>query len=106
MRSLREEFSRPSEAWQAEQEPLVAFWVDSGECWFLPFFGVIGACYHPDEQLLSIGFSIGSMIIRGPKVLDFAQNFAKHKATQIIADGQDILSVTFQSAQQGAGDGA
>jgi hypothetical protein len=37
---------------------------------------------------------VGTLVIAGPKVLDFYDDFCNHRATLVKADGKDILSVT------------
>jgi hypothetical protein len=34
------------------------------------------------------------MVIGGPKVLEFYEDFCNHRATSLKADGKDILAVT------------
>ena len=94
--TLREQFSQPT-CWEATQPPesIIRFCVDSGEIWGLPAFGVIGCCYHPDKEMMSIGYGMGTIIIKGPTTLKFYEDFCRGKATMLRADGKDILSVSF-----------
>jgi hypothetical protein len=36
---------------------------------------------------------LGTIVVTGPKALEFYEQFANHRATLIKADGKDILSV-------------
>ena len=49
--------------------------------------------YHPDEQSLLIECSPGTIVVTGPKVLDFRDRFCSHKVGPVKADGKDILAV-------------
>ena len=52
---------------------------------------------HPlfaiEEQILSLDWPLGTVVVTGPKTLDFNNAFCNHRATSLKADGKDILSV-------------
>ena len=48
---------------------------------------------------MSLGFTLGTVLITGPKAGEFCSAFCNHKATLLKADGKDILSVTFQKRE-------
>jgi hypothetical protein len=52
---------------------------------------------HPlfaiEEQILSLDWPLGTVVVTGPKTLDFYNAFCNHRATSLKADGKDILSV-------------
>ena len=94
--SLREQYSQNSSpCWRPDAEPIVRFWMDDGTCVGIPFFSVAGCLYDPNEQALSIALHGRSIIIAGPKTGAFFDAFCKQRATQIRADGVDIVSVRF-----------
>ncbi|MBV8143174.1 MAG: hypothetical protein JOZ60_14135 [Verrucomicrobia bacterium] len=94
--SLREQYSQNSSpCWRPDAEPIVRFWMDDGMCVGIPFFSVAGCLFHPNEQALSIALHGRSIIIVGPKTEAFFDAFCKQRATQIRADGVDIVSVRF-----------
>ena len=41
-----------------------------------------------------IDWALGTIMVVGPKALDFYDDFSNHCATLVKADGKDILSVT------------
>ena len=49
--------------------------------------------YHPQEQTLLIEFSPGTIVVIGPKALEFCDRFCSHKVSVLKADGKDILAV-------------
>ena len=71
------------------------FWMDDGMCVGIPFFSVAGCIFDPNEQALSIALHGRSIVIVGPKTEVFFDAFCKQRATQIRADGVDIVSVRF-----------
>jgi hypothetical protein len=92
--SLKEQYGPRSQAWQEQQSPpIVRFWCDDGTCWAIPFFQIAFMHYHPDEQSLLIECSPGTIVVTGPKVLDFCDRFCSHKVGLVKADGKDILAI-------------
>jgi hypothetical protein len=39
-------------------------------------------------------WTLGTLIVAGPKVLEFYDDFCNHRATSLKADGKDIRAVT------------
>jgi hypothetical protein len=77
----------------------VRFWLDGegdmpGDCIGLPFFSLIDCRFMPVKEAALFEFQVGSIVIQGPKSLDFFQEFCRQRATCVKADGKDILSVT------------
>jgi hypothetical protein len=54
-----------------------------------------------------IDWPVGTIVVAGPKALEFYEQFSNHRATLIKSDGKDILSVRMhlnseRNAQQDA----
>ena len=79
--------------WEEHQAEIVRFWTDSGDCWGFLFHHVSGTYYSAKEQRLLIDGPVGTIVVAGPKALEFYEQFSNHCATLIRADGKDILSV-------------
>ena len=47
----------------------------------------------PKNNALLIDWPLGTIVVTGPKTLEFYEQFSNHRATLIRADGKDILSV-------------
>jgi hypothetical protein len=92
-RSLKEQFSRTSEAWKEQSDPIFRFWAE-GDWWGFPFFGLSASRYFGDKETPYLYWPLGTVVITGPKVLDFYAGFCAHRATSLKCDGKDILSVT------------
>ena len=92
-RSLKEQFSRSSEAWKEQSDPIFWFWAE-GDWWDFPFFDLSASRYFCDKETVCLNWPLGTVIITGPKVLDFYAGFCAHRATSPKSDGKDILSVT------------
>lgn len=90
--SLEQMYSQPN-CWRKSTVPLVRFWLGDGSCWGFPFFAVVATRYVPDEQRLLIYFTLGTVIILGPKAHEFFDDFSNHRATELKADGNEIVSV-------------
>src|ERR1700675_3230015 len=87
-RSLKEQFSRSSEAWKEQSDPIFRFWAE-GDLWGFPFFSLSASRYFGDKKH---SVFIGPWDRRHcrPKVLDFYAEFCAHRATCRKADGKDI----------------
>jgi hypothetical protein len=48
-RSLKEQFSRGSEAWKEQSDPVFRFWAE-GDCWGFPFFSLSASRYFGDKK--------------------------------------------------------
>jgi hypothetical protein len=91
-RSLKEQFSRGSEAWKDQSDPIFRFWAE-GDLWGFPFFSLSASRYFGDKETLCLYWSLGMLVITGPKVLDFYAGFCAHRATCLEADGKDITDL-------------
>ena len=91
-RSLKEQFSRGSEAWNEQSDPIFRFWAD-GDCWGFPFFSLSASRYFGDKETLCLYWPVGTLIITGSKVLDFYAGFCAQRATCLKPDGKDITDV-------------
>jgi hypothetical protein len=87
--------------WEEHQAEIVRFWADSGDCWGFLFHHVTGTCYSAKEQRLLIDGPVGTIVVAGPKALEFYEQFSNHHATLIRADGKDILSVKMHLNSEG-----
>jgi hypothetical protein len=97
-KTLSIRYGRPT-AWKEEGSPIVTFWLDNGpECLGFPFFSVAAARYLILEETVSLEWPFGTIMVKGPKALEFFEAFCSHRATGTRADGKDITSVTFVSA--------
>jgi hypothetical protein len=93
--SLRELYGpqQSSSPWEEQQAEIVRFWTDSGDCWGFLFHHVSGTYFSAKEQSLLIDWPLGTIVVTGPKALEFYEQFSNHRATLIRSDGKDILSV-------------
>jgi hypothetical protein len=71
------------------------------------FHHVSETYYSAKEQRLLIDWPVGTIVVAGPKALEFYEQFSNHRATLIKSDGKDILSVRMhlnseRNAQQDA----
>ena len=63
---------------------------------------IVGLQRH--ESLL-IQYALGTIVVTGPKAWDFYDQFCKHKATLLKADGKDIIAVSMAiNTRRGADD--
>jgi hypothetical protein len=79
--------------WEEQQVDIVRFWTDSGDCWGFLFHHLTGTHYRSKYQSLLIDWAPGTIVVAGPKALEFYESFSNHRATLVKADGKDILSV-------------
>ena len=87
--------------WEEHQVEIVRFWTDSGDCWGFLFHHVSGTYYSAKERRLLIDWPLGTIVITGPKTLEFYEQFSNHRATLLRADGKDILSVKMHLNSEG-----
>src|ERR1700693_6266622 len=69
-RSLKDQFSRSSEAWKEQSDPIFRFWAE-GDWWGFPFFSLSASRYFGGKETLCLYWPLGTLVIAGPKVLDF-----------------------------------
>jgi hypothetical protein len=103
--SLRELYSKPrrSNAWESEDADVIRFWTDDGDSWGFLFHYLTAIRYSARHERLLIAWTLGTLVIEGPKVLEFYEDFCNHRATSLKADGTDIRSVTMHlRAEKGA----
>jgi hypothetical protein len=79
-RSLKEQFSKSSEAWQEQSDPIFRFWAE-GDWWGFPFFSLSASRYFSEKETLCLYWPLGTVVIAGPKVLDFYAGFCAHRTT-------------------------
>jgi hypothetical protein len=79
--------------WEEQQVDIVRFWTDSGDCWGFLFHHLTGTRFSAKDQSLVIDWALGTIVVMGPKTLEFYEQFSDHRATLVKADGKDILSV-------------
>jgi hypothetical protein len=58
------------------------------------FFSLSASRYFDDKETLCPYWPLGTVVITGPKVLDFYAELCPHRAASLKPDGKDILSVT------------
>jgi len=93
--ALRELYSKPrrSNAWESEQADVIRFWTDDGDSWGFLFHHLTAIHYSTRHERLLITWTLGTLVIAGPKVLEFYDDFCNLRATFLKADGKDILAV-------------
>jgi hypothetical protein len=84
---------RSAVPWEEQQVDIIRFWTDSGDCWGFLFHHLTGTHYSANYQSLLIDWVLGTIVVAGPKALEFYEHFSKHRATLVKADGKDIISV-------------
>jgi len=89
---LKEQFSNGSEAWKEQSDPIFRFWTE-GDWWGFPFFSLSASRYFGDPNMLCLYWPIGTVVITGPKVLDFYAGFCAHRVACLKADGKDITDL-------------
>jgi hypothetical protein len=95
-RSLRDEYGQKSRAWETGKAEMVRFWDDTGDCYGFVFSHLTAAVYNEKHKRLLIDWPVGTLVIAGPKVLEFFDDFAAGRVTMLKPDGEDITSVAMQ----------
>ena len=69
-----------------------SFFGDESESkrWGFPFFSLSASRYFGERQTLCLYWPLATVVIAGPKVLDFYAVFCANRATCLKADGKDI----------------
>src|SRR5271165_6941111 len=80
-RSLKEQFSKGSGAWKEQSDPIFRF------------FSLTASRYFGDRETLFLYWPLGTVVITGPKVLDFYAGFCAQRATCLKTDGKDITDL-------------
>ena len=88
---MRELHEQPSKCWTREYKRVIRFWVSETELWAFPFSSLLGC--NQDEKEVSIGFPLGTIEVTGPMKDRFLEDFCDNYATDLKADGTDIISV-------------
>ena len=88
-RSLKEQFSKGSDARKEQSDSIFRFWTE-GDWWGFPFFSLSASRYFGNKETLCLYWPLGTVVITGPKVLDFYAGFCAQRATCLKADGKDI----------------
>jgi hypothetical protein len=92
VRSLKEQFSRGSEAWKDQSEPIFRFWTE-GDWWGFPFYSLSASRYFGDKDTLCLYWPLSTIVVTGPKVTDFYAGFCANRATCLKADGRVITDL-------------
>src|ERR1700738_3996968 len=91
-RSSKEQFSKGSEARKEQSDPIFRFSTE-GDWWGFPFFSLSASRYFGDQETLCLYWPLVTVVITGPKVLNFYAGFCAHRATCLKADGKDIIGL-------------
>jgi hypothetical protein len=93
--ALKERYSKPrrSSAWESDEAEVVRFWSDDGDSLGFLFRHLTAIHYSAKYERLLITWTLGTLVIAGPKVLEFYDEFCNHRATSLKSDGKDILAV-------------
>jgi hypothetical protein len=94
-KTLREMYEKPrrSPAWENGEADVVRFWTDDGNCYGFIFHHLTATHYNARHQRLLIDWALGTLVIAGPKVLVFYEDFCNKRASVLKPDGEDITSV-------------
>jgi hypothetical protein len=92
--------ARRSRAWDLAQTELVRFWTDDGNCFGFIYHHLTATHYNAGVQRLFVDWALGTLVIAGPKVLEFYDDFSDHRVSVLRPDGDDITSVTMQLRQE------
>jgi hypothetical protein len=92
--SLSELYSKPrrSNAWESEGADVIRFWADDGDSWGFLFHHMTAIHYSANTSLL-ITWTLGTLVIAGPKVLEFYDDFCNHRATSLKPDGKVAIFI-------------
>jgi hypothetical protein len=67
-RLLKEKFSKGSEAWKEQSDPIFRFWTE-GDWWGFPFLSLSASRYFGDRETVCLYWPLGTVVITGPKAL-------------------------------------
>jgi hypothetical protein len=86
-----------SKGWSVvENPPIFRAWTAGGDSYGFCFHDLNTVVYSAERERLFIDFSMGTLVVAGPRVLEFYDDFCAHWATNLKADGESITSVTMQ----------
>jgi hypothetical protein len=88
-RSLKEHFSKGSDAWKEHSDPIFRFWTEETGGAFRSLVSAPAGISATKGHCV-IYWPVGTVVITGPKVLDFYAGFCAHRATCLKVDGKDI----------------
>jgi hypothetical protein len=89
---------------EEQSDPIFRFWAE-GDWWGFPCFSLGASRYFGEKEKLFLYWPLGTVVITGPKVLDFYAGFCAHRATSLRCDGKEILSVTMVlNSERSSGD--
>jgi hypothetical protein len=54
-----------------QEADVIRFWTDDGDCWGFLFHHLTATHYSARNQRLLIDWALGTLVVAGPKVLDF-----------------------------------
>jgi len=92
--TLAEEAEGTQAAWRPGGRDLVfRVWVED-KCYGLPWAHLLLCTLEDDAVILQ--FTLGRVIIRGPKATDFYDDFCQDRTTKVKADGRGIIEVKFE----------
>ena len=102
--TLREMCEKPrrSPAWETGDADVVRFWTDEGNCYGFLFHHLTASHYNAEHKRLFIDWALGTLVIAGPKVLEFYDDFSNHRAAVLKPDGQDITTVVMHMRRRRA----
>ena len=79
--ALRDLYSKPrrSNAWESEEADVIRFWTDDGDSWGFLFHHMTAIHYSARHESLLITWTLGTLVLAGPKVLEFYDDFCNHR---------------------------
>jgi hypothetical protein len=66
--------------WEEQQAETVRFWPEPGDCWGFLFHHVSGILYSARDERRLIDWTLGTIVVTGPKTLEFYEQFSHHRA--------------------------
>ena len=96
--TLAEEADGTQAAWKPGGRDLVfRVWVEE-KCYGLPWAHLL-LCTLEEETVI-LQFTLGTVIILGPKAAAFYAEFCEDRATKVKADGQNIVEIKFEERKR------
>ncbi|SRR6266436_2327992 len=97
--SLREQYAKPrrSAAWDLGEYEIIRFWADDGNCYGFMFHHLGLSVYLSDQRGLVINCAFGTILISGPRILDFWDDLCARKVSAVRVDGKDITSIALHA---------